>query len=276
MLFVCPKCKEQLNITERLCAVCKNGHSYDRSKKGYYNLFLTNKGGTHGDNKMMVEARRAFLDGDFYKPLALAVSELVMKYAPSGANILDIGCGEGYYTDYIEKALTARDGESRVYGFDISKDAVARAIKRNPRMNISVAGAYDMPVGDQSTDVALNLFAPLATDEIYRVLKPNGYFIMAIPGVEHLFGLKEILYEKPYKNNVNEPTIDGFDLVSTEPVSYKLTLDSSDDILNLFRMTPYAYRTPAEACKRVEELSKLETNIDFITFVYKKKQFLGE
>lgn len=270
MLFVCPKCKEKLNITESHSAVCKNGHSYDRSKKGYYNLFLTNKGGTHGDNKMMVEARRAFLDGDFYKPLAIAVSDLVKSYAPRCANILDIGCGEGYYTDYIEKAMTARDGESRVYGFDISKDAVARALRRNPRMNISVAGAYDMPIADMSTDVAVNLFAPLATSEIHRALKPDGYFIMAIPGVEHLFGLKEILYENPYKNKVDEPTIDGFELVSASPVSYKLTLESNDDIVNLFRMTPYAYRTPPDACRRIEELTKLETSVDFITFVYKK------
>ena len=279
MLFVCPKCKEQLNIAENGSAFCQNGHSYDRSRKGYYNLFLTNKGGVHGDNKMMVEARRAFLDGDFYKPLAVGIAEKVKAYAKKGGAVLDIGCGEGYYTDYVEKALSARDGESNVYGFDISKDAVARAIRRNPKMNIAVAGAYDMPIAGESVDVAINLFAPLALTETHRILKPDGHFIMAIPGVEHLFGLKELLYKNPYKNTVNEPELEGFELVSSTPVSYKLMLNRNEDIRNLFRMTPYAYRTPEDACKLIEELPYLETSIDFIIFVYKKQQntaFFGE
>ena len=269
MLFVCPKCNGQLNITPT-SASCALGHSYDKSKKGYFNLLLSRGGGVHGDNKMMVDARRDFLGKGFYSPLAERVSELILENAPRLATVLDVGCGEGYYTDYFDRALASRDGESKVFGFDISKDAVARALKRNPRMNISVAGAYDMPVQDLSTDVAVNLFAPLATSEIHRALKPDGYFIMAIPGVEHLFGLKELLYESPYKNKVDEPTIDGFELISASPVSYKLTLESRDDIVNLFRMTPYAYRTPPDACRRIEELSKLETSVDFITFVYKK------
>lgn len=271
MLFVCPKCKGKLNITDAGGAVCEAGHTYDRSRKGYYNFLLTNKGGTHGDNKLMVDSRRAFLDADFYKPLAVMTSKLACEFAPTEAVVLDVGCGEGYYTDYVERALRERDGVSRVSGFDISKDAAARAARRNPNLSVSVASAYAMPVADGSVDLALNLFSPLALTEIKRTLKTGGFFLMTVPGERHLFGLKELLYKNPYLNSVKEPTLDGFELVTERPLSYKLTLDRGEDIRNLFYMTPYAYRTPKESCELVEQLARLETSIEFITFVYKKR-----
>lgn len=269
MLFVCPKCKGKLNITPFL-ACCEGGHSYDKSKKGYFNLLLSRGGGVHGDNKMMVDARRDFLGKGFYSPLAERVSELVSEYAPRTASVLDVGCGEGYYTDYFERAMTSRDGESRVYGFDISKDAVIRAARKNPRVSLSVASAYDMPVADGTVDVAVNMFSPLAREELLRALKTGGIFIMAIPGREHLFGLKSALYDTPYKNEVQDPTLEGFELLRTENISYNITLDNTEDILNLFRMTPYAYRTSSVGRERVESLKRLETAVEFITFVYKR------
>ena len=271
MLFVCPKCKGKLNITDSGAAVCELGHSFDRSRKGYYNLLLSAKGGTHGDNKLMVDSRRAFLDGGFYKPLAVSVSRTVKEIAPSGAVLLDVGCGEGYYTDFVERALRERDGESSVFGFDISKDAAARVARRNPNIGVCVASAYAMPIADSSVDIAINLFSPLALTEVKRALRPGGYFIMTVPGEYHLFGLKQKLYESPYLNTVKEPTLDGFELVSEIPLSYKLTLERCDDIRNLFYMTPYAYRTPKEACEMISELQRLETSVEFITFVYKKR-----
>ena len=196
MLFVCPKCKQKLNILNGV-AVCASGHSYDRSKKGYYNLLLANKGGTHGDNKEMLIARRTFLDGGYYEPLATAVARAVCEHTSRGGAVLDIGCGEGYYTDYVERALRERDGLSRVSGFDISKDAAALVHRRNPNIECAVAGAYSMPVADGSVDTAVNMFAPLALDEILRALKPRGTFIMAIPAENHLFALKSVLYDTP-------------------------------------------------------------------------------
>ena len=53
-------------------------------------------------------------------------------------------------------------------------------------------------------------------------------------------------------------------------ISYNITLDNTEDILNLFRMTPYAYRTSSVGRERIESLETIETDIEFITFVYKK------
>ena len=213
MRFICPKCKEKLNILEGRCA-CVNGHSFDRARGGYYNLLLSGSGGVHGDNKEMVLARRAFLGGGYYEPLAKRLASLVLLHTKEGGCLLDAGAGEGYYTDTIERALYERDGTSDVSAFDISKDAVREIAKKNPRISLAVAGSYHMPIADAEFDTVINTFSPLAPEETCRVLKSGGIFIMAIPGEEHLYDLKSVIYDTPYKNTVGDTALSGFELLS--------------------------------------------------------------
>ena len=269
MKFICPKCAENL-IVQNGSAICKNGHSYDRARGGYYNLLLTSRGGVHGDNKEMVLARRAFLSAGYYAPLARYLSFLVTEYLPRGGSVLDAGAGEGYYTDFIERAIYDRDGESDVSAFDISKDAVREISKKNPRISLAVAGSYHMPVADGSFDCVINTFSPMALEETRRVLKTGGHFIMAIPGEMHLFGLKEAIYETPDKNVVADTALEGFELIEDEPLEYKIGLDSPEAIRSLFMMTPYAYRTRPQDREKVLSLDSLETKVDFRVFVYRK------
>ena len=264
MKFVCPKCGLPLTVTDGGAAKCNNNHSYDKAKAGYYNLLLGNSAGTHGDNREMLEARRAFLDTGAYLPLAEAVSDVCVKYA-SGGDVLDVGCGEGYYTDIIEK----KSGAS-VSAFDISREAVKLAHRRNPRISLAVASAYKVPVADASFDLVLNMFSPLSTDEIRRSLRCDGIFVMAIPGEEHLFGLKAATYKTPYKNEVHSKELSGFKLLSDTRVRYGMRLTSNEDIRALFMMTPYAYRTGREERERVLSLTELETEADFYVLVYRK------
>ena len=270
MNFVCPKCGLPLSIGEGCVAKCEKNHTYDRARAGYYNLLLSSVGGTHGDNGEMLEARRNFLDTGAYKPLADKVVELTKLYigAENGKKVLDVGCGEGYYTDILESSLA--ELSPQVSAFDISRDAVKLAHKRNGRLELAVASAYHMPVADSSFDCILNMFSPLAAGEIHRARKPSGIFIMAMPGENHLFGLKKAVYDTPYKNEVADSEISGFQLLTTEYVSYTLTLDSNEKIRDLFMMTPYAYRTRESDKKRILSLDKLETEIDFVVFAYKK------
>ena len=272
MLFYCPKCKNSLSVLPDGRAVCDSGHSYDRAKEGYYNLLLNNSGKTHGDNKEMVLARRSFLDTGAYLPLADKLCEAVGRHVKCGDVILDSGCGEGYYTDLLERRLSESGVNAKILGFDISRDAVRFAAKKNSRLNLSVASSYDMPLSCGSVDILFNVFSPLALSETQRVLKAGGKFIMAIPDVNHLFGLKKVLYEKPYKNTVENSALLGFKLLSEEKVSYKLTLDSPEKINSLFMMTPYAYRTPPSARERLASLSLLETEIEFIVFTYEREK----
>lgn len=272
MIFCCPKCQNKLSVLPDGRAVCLQGHSYDRSKEGYYNLLLKNSGKTHGDNREMVLARRAFLDTGAYLPLADKLCCAVERYAEKGAVILDGGCGEGYYTDLVERRISKAGIDASVLGFDISRDAIRYAARKNPHLSLAVASSYDMPVRDESVDILLNVFAPLALSEVLRVIRPAGKFIMAIPGENHLFGLKRVLYEKPYKNTVENSNLEGLSLISTERICYEISLDSSEKITSLFMMTPYAYRTPPSARERLKSLTLLKTEIEFILFTYEREK----
>lgn len=266
--FTCPICGGGLTVSGA-SAVCGEGHSYDRSRYGYYNLLLSNTGGVHGDNREMVLARRAFLGGGFYEPLARLVASLTLEYtAPCGA-VLDAGCGEGYYTDAVERALFSRDNSTRVMAFDISKDASREVARKNPRISVAVAGSYRMPLANGYVDTLINTFSPLAVSEVSRVLRQGGVFIMAIPETDHLYELKAAIYDTPYKNKVEDPSLDGFELLDDRRLSYTMHL-SGKEIHSLFMMTPYAYRTSRKGAERVERLSKLDCTADFHIFVYRK------
>ncbi|MBQ8372410.1 MAG: methyltransferase domain-containing protein [Clostridia bacterium] len=269
MDFVCPKCKGKLNIVGA-SARCEAGHSFDRARAGYYNLLLGAGGGAHGDNREMVEARSAFLDRGFYAPLAAKVAEVACAHLSAGGLVLDAGCGEGYYTDAVERAIAKRDGGSRVVGFDISRDAVKRAAKRNGSISLAVASSYDMPLGTGEIDLLLNVFSPMAIEETKRVLKVGGVFIFVYPDVEHLFELKAAVYDTPYKNVPKEPALDGFRLLSDEGLEFLMNLDGQEDVLSLFMMTPYAYRTGAAERERLYALESLECRAQFRIAVYER------
>ena len=270
MIFVCPICKGALKATERGNALCDNSHSFDRSREGYYNLLLPSRGGVHGDCREMVEARRSFLSMGYYQPLADLVADSVASLARDGDSILDLGCGEGYYTDRVFRALAERGVCASVAGFDISKDAVRRAAKRNRELQLAVAGSYHIPALDGSVDIAINTFSPLALDETRRILRTGASFVMAIPAENHLFSLKRALYREPYRNTVLSDELEGFTLSEKIPLSYEISLDSREAVSSLFLMTPYAYRTPREARERILMLDSLKTEVDFLIFIYKK------
>ena len=269
MDFACPKCKEKL-LLEGNTKKCINNHCFDRAKAGYYNLLLGAGGGTHGDNAEMVEARRTFLSGGFYEPLADKLAASVTEHTAKFGCVLDAGCGEGYYTDKIETMLRLRDGESNVLAFDISRDAVKYAYRRNRALSLAVATSYDMPLSDGSVDTVFNAFSPLVVSEVSRVLRSGGKFIMAYPGADHLFGLKSVIYKTPYKNEPQETALDGFRLISHEILSYVIELDTQADVRSLFMMTPYAYRTSREDRERVLSLSRVSTEVEFVIDVYEK------
>ena len=101
-------------------------------------------------------------------------------------------------------------------------------------------------------------------------MKSGGIFIMAIPGVMHLYDLKKVIYDTPYKNTVEDTHLEGFELLSDEPLTYQMQLDTREAVKNLFMMTPYAYRTGAEGRGRVESLDGISCTADFRIFVYRR------
>jgi 23S rRNA (guanine745-N1)-methyltransferase len=64
--------------------------------------------------------------------------------------------------------------------------------------------------------------------------------------------------------------IDGFALLSEKKLSYKIKLSSSEEIKNLFMMTPYAYKTSRADTERLLSHNELSVEAESIIFVYKK------
>lgn len=145
--FCCPVCKEELKLDGRTYR-CINNHCFDCAKQGYVNLLQSNKSKSkrHGDDKLMIEARTEFLNTDSYKPLCDLMCELLQKYIPQNACVLDAGCGDCYYTGKIEKALA--DKNASIAGIDISKFALIAAAKRSKNIRLAVASVFALPTAD--------------------------------------------------------------------------------------------------------------------------------
>jgi len=261
-ILACPVCRQALLESEKGFH-CPNGHAFDKAREGYVNL-LQNAKGQHGDNRLMLDGRRRFLEAGYYEKLRNAVALAAKDNLSASAILLDVGCGEGYYTEALAREF------STVYGFDVSRDAVKYAAKRKCGARLFVGSAYAMPVLNESVDALTLLFSPFCREEILRALKPGGIFIMAIPGVRHLFGLKQAIYETPYENRVDDTKIEGFTLLLRENIKGEISLKTNEDILALFSMTPYYYKTSKSDREKLSRLESLTTETEFELLVYRK------
>lgn len=131
-------------------------------------------------------------------------------------------------------------------------------------------GSFCAPVRDGWADLLLNIFSPMAEAEFARMLRPGGHLIYAVPTARHLFGLKEILYDHPYENEVRQTEYDGFSFIRAVSAEAVLTLQGQS-VQDLFAMTPYYWNTPADGAARLAACESLSTEIGFRFLVYKKE-----
>ncbi|GAC1375042.1 MAG: hypothetical protein NVS3B3_13520 [Aquirhabdus sp.] len=153
--LICPLCHEALleslpqDGTQHSNQVwrCVGNHSFDVAREGYLNLHLVQhkKSKDPGDNPEMVKARRAFLHADYYQPLRDAVVELL--YSLHATSLLDIGCGEGYYTSSFRQII------DDVIGLDIAKPAIQLAAKRFKDITWLVGSGAMLPLASASVDI---------------------------------------------------------------------------------------------------------------------------
>ena len=265
-LLMCPVCRGNLTLHERTWR-CENQHSYDVAKQGYVNLHVVQHKHSKqpGDTPESVQARRAFLSADHYLPLQQAVVEKIKALRIE--NLLDIGCGEGYYTDAMQHEVL------QCVGVDIAKNAVQVAAKLNKDITWVVATGATLPVLNASIDLCTSLFSPIPQAEILRVLKSRGYLLVVTPAVEHLYAMREALFEEV---RPHEPAkfvaqlAESFNLVDEQVVDAPLSL-SQTDLKNLVAMTPYAYKAKSERRMQLESHDSFDLKAQFHIYLFQKK-----
>ncbi len=267
-MFICPICKSQLNIDGKVYG-CENNHSYDIAKQGYVNLLPVNKkhSDNPGDSKDMVLSRREFLESGNYDCFAERLVDIINAIFSSSQkiSIVDCGCGEGYYDGFLQKLKFNYE----LCGFDISKEAVRYASAKYKNGSFAVGSCFDMPVKSEYFDLAINIFAPMVETETARVLKNGGYLIYAVPGKNHLMGLKELLYENTYENEEKHTEYNGFEFIKRYTVKSEITLNSEMGV-NLFKMTPYYFKSELGAEEKIRKNGGFTTDIHFDFLVYRK------
>ena len=268
--FICPVCRTGLLKTEKSYR-CENGHCFDVAKKGYVNLLMSQAGGQHGDDKTMIAARADFLNRGFYNPLSEKICEIIASHCGENPRILDAGCGECKYTADIKEHLENCGKSAEVIGIDVSKEALGFAKRRTNKLLLAVASCADLPVESGSVDALVNVFAPFFAEEYSRVLKKDGIILRVYPLAKHLWELKELIYDVPYENPKTDMEENCLEVISRYELKYDMEFESNEDIMSLFKMTPYFYRTGDEDKKKLEQAKSLVCRAEFGIVVYKKK-----
>lgn len=265
-LLMCPVCRQALVLKDKTWR-CESNHSYDVAKQGYVNLHVVQHKHSKnpGDTPESVQARRAFLSAGFYAPLQQAIVAKLRELRVE--NLLDIGCGEGYYTDAMQAEV------EQCIGVDIAKNAVQVAAKLNKDVTWLVGTGAILPVLNQSIDLCSSLFSPIPQQEILRVLKPAGYLLVVTPAVEHLYAMREALFEEV---NAHEPSkfveqlAEHFELLEDCVVDAPMQLQQQD-LKNLIAMTPYAYKAKQELREALEQKVEFDLSAQFQIYLFKKK-----
>lgn len=265
--IICPNCSSPVE-RKGSSIVCENNHCFDFSKEGYVNLLISGKSGALiGDNRDMALNRRDFLSKGYYDSLARELKKEYDIKKNDGFTAVDICCGEGYYTQFI-----ADDAAGAFYCFDISKEMIRLAAKRKSNARFFVANMKSLPLKSGSVDMAFHLFAPFCEDEFARILSEKGRLISVSPGKEHLFGLKEVLYDEPYLNDEAVPEYKKLKLTEQKRVTDTITLENNEDIYALFKMTPYYYHTNKKHKEKLDKIDRLTTKVDFVLNIFEKAE----
>lgn len=240
--YRCPTCNSNLELAGQ-SMICPSRHTFDIAKQGYINLLMKKKTFDNYD-KISFQSRKIILEKGYYNHVLEVVAEL-LRSTESCTSVLDVGCGEGFYSRKLS-AITGKD----IVAFDISKESVQIAAKADLEHHVSwfVGDLSDLPIADSAIDCILNIFTPANYGEFQRVLSDNGMLIKVVPGSDHLIEFRRLvrdhLRNKDFSNEqVVECFQDNFSLISRTKVSKTFEL-------------------PEEDCRIFAEMTPLFFNVD--------------
>jgi 23S rRNA (guanine745-N1)-methyltransferase len=281
-ILKCPVCGGPLTIGTA-AATCEAGHAFDLARSGYLNLLLPTRRHSPepGDSPAMLRSRRTILQAGVYDAMSAATNTAVQEALGerAAARIADLGCGEGFFLDRLERHLTAHGGAGAAnyeyYGVDISRTGVRMATTRNRSIRWIVASLHDSPFLPASLDVALSMFAPIAAADARRVLRPDGALITVTPGPDHLDALRAIIYpsvvpHSPTPAFAADDTL--FTLCHSTRVRAEASVHTNEDVMHLLAMTPYYWNIGLETKARVEACSRLAFTVDVSLNVFRPRR----
>ena len=238
--FVCPICQENLTLVESSLK-CNNRHSFDLAKFGYVNLAPQIKQSANYD-KENFQNRQQILEAGFYQAILDAVSDLLAS-SKTTKIILDIGCGEGFYSRKLQESHS----DKTFYAFDISKDSVQIAAKSEPNwaVNWFVGDLARLPIKDGSMDILLDIFSPANYGEFRRVLSKDGILIKVIPTKNHLKELRQKVQDQLIKKDYSNQDIknhfqEHFTILSSKTASLTKPI-TAEQLQALLSMTPLLF-----------------------------------
>ena len=238
--FSCPICQENLALVESSLK-CSNRHSFDLAKFGYVNLAPQIKQSANYD-KENFQNRQQILEAGFYQAILEGISDLLAT-KPSSKTVLDIGCGEGFYSRKLQESHS----DKTFYAFDISKDSVQIAAKSEPNwaVNWFVGDLARLPIKDASMNILLDIFSPANYGEFRRVLSKDGILIKVIPTENHLKEIRHMVQDqltnKDYSNqDIKEHFQEHFSIQSRQIASLTKPV-TAEQRQALLSMTPLLF-----------------------------------
>jgi 23S rRNA (guanine745-N1)-methyltransferase len=265
MKLICPICGEELNKQGKQY-ICPSNHSFDIARQGHVNLLTVQQKHSKnpGDTREQVLSRREFLEEGHYAPICQTLIDTAKELHITGP-ILDVGCGEGYYSSRLADALGAE-----LTGLDISKEAVRCAAAKYKGKLWLCATAAHIPVEDGAAQLLTSLFALTLPEEFARVLQPGGYYFQVLAAEDHLLGLKGIIYDQlHHKQKDTVPELPGFALVKSAPIRFDFTVEGAQ-VQNLFSMTPHVFRIGRDGAERLKNTEKLSDTASCVLNVYRR------
>lgn len=238
--FACPICQENLTLVVTSLKCC-NRHSFDLAKFGYVNLAPQIKQSANYD-KENFQNRQQILEAGFYQAILEVVSDLLAR-SKTSTTVLDIGCGEGFYSRKLQESHS----DKTFYAFDISKDSVQIAAKSevNWAVNWFVGDLARLPIKDASMDILLDIFSPANYGEFKRVLKENGLLIKVIPTENHLKEIRQKVQDQLTKKDYSNQDIknhfqEHFTILSSKTASLTKPI-TAEQLQALLSMTPLLF-----------------------------------
>jgi 23S rRNA (guanine745-N1)-methyltransferase len=241
--LMCPLCGASFRVIENMSLICiENNHCFDIASKGYVNFIPNKRQESEQYSKKLFESRTSvFKAGVYDKLLNEIYNTISSKFAQvtedDRYNLLDVGCGEGYYA-----AKLSEKPKLNIFAIDIVKDAILAACKKKVPVTWMVADLTKIPMQNSSVDILLNVLTTANYEEFKRVLKKDGIIIKVIPGSDYLKEIRDIVKSKlRNKEYSNDSVVAHFKKQVTEvemkTLNYKFPVD--ENLLKQFMlMTP--------------------------------------